>query len=254
MSYAPAKKKRRWVGPVIVLVVLIALVVAAFFVTEKLARDAAGGVISKPIRSALGSTSPVSVDLGPGLFLLQAASGSLDRVTVSTSGLPVGEGSGDLELVAQGLPLDTAGTADSITATVTLDATALQSVVPAGGTVSFSDGSFIVATQADFGGVPTPVELTVVPTAADGVIALETTAVAVNGSPVDLEDVRNGSYGPTGAALVAPAPLCVSTYLPAALTLSSARVEGDSLVLGFAGTAVKLSALSTKGECPTFGA
>lgn len=253
MSYAPPKKKRRWVGPVIILVVLIGLVVAAFFVAEKLARDAAGGVVAKPIRSALGSTAPVEVDLGPGLFLLQAASGSLDRVTVSTSGLPVGEGSGDLELVATGLPLDTAGTADSITATVTLDATALQSVVPAGGTVSFTDGAFIVATQADFGGVPTPVELTVVPTATEGVIALETTAVAVNGAPVDLEDVRNGSYGPTGASLVAPAPLCVNSYLPAALTLTSARVEGDSLVLGFAGTAVKLSALSTKGECPTFG-
>ena len=254
MSYQPPKKKRRWVGPVVVLAVLIGLVVAAFFVAEKLARDAAGGVIAPQVRNALGSTSKVDVDLGPGLFLLQAAGGSLDRVTISTEGLPVGEGSGDLELIARGLPLDIAGTADAIDATLTLDASALQSVVPAGSTVSFVDGAFVVATQADFGGVPTPVELTVVPTAAEGVIALETTAVAVNGSPVNLEDVRNGSYGPTGAALVAPAPLCVNTYLPAALALTSTEVAGDSLVLHFTGSAVKLNALSTKGTCPTFGA
>ncbi len=254
MSYQPPKKKRRWVGPVVVLAVLIGLVVAAFFVAEKLARDAAGGVIARPVANALGSTSPVDVDLGPGLFLLQAVGGSLDQVTISTDGLPVGEGSAGLELIAEGLPLDMGGTADSVTATLTLDAIALQSVVPAGSTVSFTDGAFVVASQADLGGTPTPIELTVVPTAADGVIALETTAVAVNGSPVDLEDVRNGSYGPTAAALIAPAPLCVNSYLPAALLLSSAAVKGDSLVLGFSGTAVKLSGLSTKGTCPTFGA
>lgn len=253
MSYAPQKKKHRWVGPVIVLSVLIGLVVAAFFVAEKLARDAAGGVISQPIRNALGTSGPVDVDLGSGLFLLQAAGGSLDEVTITTGGLPVGEGSADLLLVAQGLPLDTAGTADSITASLTLDATAMQSVVAEGSTVTFVPGAFVVESTADFGGVPTPVALTVVPSAAEGVIALEVTAVAVNGSPVDLEDVRNGSYGPTGAALLTPAPLCVNAYLPAALVLSSAAVKGDSLVLGFAGANVKINALSTKGVCPTIG-
>jgi hypothetical protein len=250
MSYQPPKKKRRWVGPVVVLAVLIALVVAAFFVAEKLARDAAGGVIARPVQKALGSTAPVDIDLGPGLFLVQAAGGSLDHVTISTTGLPVGEGSAELLLIAEGLPLDMGGTADSVDATLTLDSTALQSVVPAGGTVSFTDGAFVVASQPDLGVGPTPVELTVVPTAADGVIALEVTAVSVNGEPVELAAVQGGAYGPVAAALVAPAPLCVSSYLPAALTLSSAAVQGNSLVLEFTGSAVKLGSLSTKGSCP----
>jgi hypothetical protein len=250
MSYQPPKKKRRWVGPVVVLSVLIALVVAAFFVAEKLARDAAGGVIARPVQNALGSTAPVSIDLGPGLFLVQAAGGSLDHVTISTTGLPVGDGSAELLLIAEGLPLDMGGTADSVDATLTLDATAMQSVVPAGSTVTFTDGAFVVASQTDLGAGPTPIELTVIPTAAEGVIALEVTAVSVSGEPVELAAVQSGAYGAGAAALVAPAPLCVSSYLPAALVLSSAAVKGDTLVLGFTGTAVKLGSLSTKGACP----
>ena len=250
MSYAPPKKKRRWVGPVIVLVVLIGLVVAAFFVAEKLARDAAGGVIARPIQNALSSTSKVHVDLGPGLFLVQAASGSLDNVTISTDGLPVGEGTASLVLDTRGLPLDTGGTVDAVHATLSLDATAMQSVVPAGSTVTFSGSQFVVTAQADLGGVPAPVVLTVTPTAAEGVVSLEVTGVTVNGTEVAVEDVRNGAYGPAAAALVAPAPLCVSPYLPAALTLSGAKVVGQSLVLEFDGSAVKLGSLSTKGTCP----
>lgn len=250
MSYAPQKKKRRWVGPVIILVVLIGLVVAAFFVAEKLARDAAGGVIARPLASALNSDSKVHVDLGPGLFLSQAVGGRLDAVTISTDGVAVGEGTASLVLDTKGLPLDTGGTIDSVHATLSLDATAMQSVVPAGSTVSFAGTQFLVATQADLGGVPTPVQLTVTPTAVEGVVALEVTGVTVNGAEVAVEDVRNGAYGPAAAVLVAPAPLCVSPYLPAALTLSSAKVAGQSLVLEFDGKAVKLGSLSTKGTCP----
>ena len=249
MSYYPPKKKHRWVGPVVVLTVLIGLVVAAFFVAEKLARDAAGGVISRPIQSALESTSKVHVDLGPGLFLVQAAGGRLDAVTISTEGLPVGEGTASLVLDTVGLPLDMGGTVDSVHATLSLDAVAMQSVVPAGSTVAFAGGQFVVSSQADLGGVATPVDLTITPTATEGLVTLEVTEVAVNGAVVSLDDVRNGAYGPSAAALVAPAPLCVNPYLPAALTLSSAKVVGQNLVLGFDGKAVKLGSLSTKGTC-----
>jgi hypothetical protein len=254
MSYYPQqKKKRRWVGPVVVLGTLVILVVAAFFVAEKLARDAAVGIIAKPVRSALGASAPVTVELGPGLFLLQAAGGSLDTVTVSTKGLPVGEGSAALTLVAEGVPLSLDGTAQSVDAQVSLDATAMQSLVPEGSQVAFAATSFSVTSQVDIGGVPTPVVTSLVPTAAEGLISLEVTEVRINDAPVDLEQLRSGAYGPAGAALVAPAPMCVSSYLPASLVLSSAAVQGGHLVLELQGTAVKLSSLSTKGVCPVAG-
>jgi hypothetical protein len=249
--YSPARKKRRWVGPVVVLSVLVILVVAAFFVADKLARDAATGIVSAPIKSALGSTTPVSVDLGPGLFLLQAATGKLDHVLISTDGLPVGEGSAGLVLSARGLPLDPGGTVNSIHADLSLDAAAMQSVVPvAASTVTFDGEQFLVSTQADVGGTARPVVLSITPSASAGQITLTVTAVTVDGQAVSIDDARAGAYGAAAAALVSPPPLCVSSYLPASLTLATAAVQGDQLVLGFDGSKVGLSSLSTKGSCP----
>lgn len=251
--YQQPKKKRRWVGPVAVLGTILILVVAAFFVAEKLARDAAEGIVSKPVRNALNSNSPVTVDLGAGLFLVQAASGSLDHVTLTTAGLPVGAGSAALLLEAEGVPLSMDGTASAVHARVSLDDAAMQSLVPAGSTVAFAGTGFSVTSQLDLGGVPTPVVMTVVPSAAEGLISLEPTEVLVNGAPVALDDLRTGLYGPAAAALVAPAPLCVSSYLPASLVLTTAAVVDGQLVLEFEGAAVKLGSLSTKGTCPVAG-
>lgn len=253
MSYAPAKKKRRWVGPVVVLGVLAALIITAFFVAESLARDAAGAVISRPLQNALGTTSKVHVDLGEGLFLLQAAKGRLNEVTISTEGLPVGDGSASLVLVTRGLPLDMGGTVSEVDAELSLSAEAMQSVVPEGSTVAFAGSQFTVSSQTDLGLGPVPVVLSVTPTAVDGLVALEVTDITINGEAVDLAAAQAGTYGPAAAALATPAPLCVSPYLPAALTLTAAQVQGQALVLEFAGQKVSLGSLSTKGTCPTPG-
>jgi hypothetical protein len=249
MSYLPAKKKHRWVGPVVLLAVLIALVLAAFFVLEKLARDAAGGVVATPIQKALGATSKVQVDLGPGLFLPQAVSGSLDEVRITTAGLPVGEGTAELDLLAIGLPLDMGGTATSLHATVSLDATALASVLQNGGTVQFTADGFIVSSETDIGGTPTPVALTVTPAAGEGAVTLDVTAITINGEQIEVEAARSGAYGPAAAALADPAPICVAQYLPEALKLQTATVNGNGLVLSLQGASVRVGSLSTKGSC-----
>lgn len=253
MSYMPAKKKRRWVGPVVVLGILAGLIIAAFFVAESLARDAAGAVISRPIQNSLGTTSKVHVDLGEGMFLLQAAKGRLTEVTISTEGLPVGDGTASLVLVTTGLPLDTGGTVNEVDAELSLSATAMQSVVPEGSTVAFAGTQFTVTSETDLGAGPAPVVVTATPTAAEGVVALEVTEITVNGEPIDLEAARAGSYGSAAAALATPAPLCVSPYLPAALSLTGAKVQGSALLLSFTGQKVSLGGLSTKGTCPVAG-
>lgn len=250
MSYAQPRRKRRWVGPVVVLGTLVALIVAAFFVAEKLARDAAGDVVRGPIQSALGSSSRVDVDLGPGIFLFQAVTGRLDHVTISTEGVPVGAGKGALTLEAEGLPLDIGGTVTAISAELALDATAMQSAGPEGSTVAFEGEQLVVSSQVAVGGAARPVVVHVTPSVADGQVALTVTDMTVDGKPVDLAKAKAGAYGPEVAALVAPKALCVSGSLPASLTLTTAAVKGDHLVLGLSGKAVTLSSLGKKGTCP----
>jgi hypothetical protein len=250
MSYTQPRKKHRWVGPVVVLGTLVILIVAAFFVADKLARDAAGDVVRGPIRSALGSSSRVDVDLGPGIFLFQAAKGRLDHVTISTEGVPIGAGTGALVLDAHGLPLDLGGTVTKIHAELSLDGTAMQSVVPLeGSTVTFEGEQFVVAAQIPVGGAPRAVVLHITPSVVDANVAMAVTALTVDGTDVSIEDAKAGAYGPEVAALVSPAPLCVSGFLPASLVLSSAAVTGDHLVLGLDGTKMSLGSLGTKGSC-----
>lgn len=250
MSYTQPRKQHRRVGPVVVLGVLVGLIVAAFFVANKLASDAAADLVRGPIQTALGSKARVDVDLGPGIFLFQAASGRLDHVTISTTGVPVGAGSGALELVADGLPLDIGGTVTKLHATLSLDATSMQSVVPVqGSTITFEGDQFVVTSQVPVGGAPRAVVLHVTPSAAGGQVALGVTAVSVDGNDVSVDDAKAGAYGAEVAALVSPAPLCVSGFLPASLVLSSAAVHGDHLVLELDGKSVSLASLATKGSC-----
>ena len=255
MTHAPARKKRRWVGPVVILSILVILIVAALFVAEKLARDAAAAVITKPIQEALGTDQDVDVDFGGGFLIFQALGGSVDHVTVTASDIAFAGASGDIELTASGVPLNIEGTVASLGATVSIDESSMQALVPAlsgsGGTVTFENDQLVLSTATDFLGSTVPVVIGLVPSAANGALSFEPVSMTVNGEDVSIDDVRAGAYGPGAAAMLTPATVCVAELLPASLTLDGATIHGDSLALSFAGSQVSLSGggFSTKGSC-----
>jgi hypothetical protein len=235
--------------------ILVILVVAAFLVAEKLARDAAAAAITKPIQSALGTDQDVDVDFGGGFLLLQALGGSVDHVTVTASDVAFAGASGEVVLTASGVPLDIHGTVATLGATVSVDESSVQALVPAlsgsGGTVSFESNQLVLATEADFLGQTVPVVVALVPAAANGALSFEAVSMTVNGDDVSLDDVRAGAYGAGAAAMIAQPSVCVAELLPASLTLSGAAIDGGSLVLTFAGSEVSLSGdgFTTKGSC-----
>jgi hypothetical protein len=255
MTHAPARKRRRWVGPVVILSILVILIVAAFLVAEKLARDAAETAITKPIQDALGTDQKVDVDFGGGFLILQALGGSVDEVTVTASDVAFAGASGDIGLTAAGVPLNIEGTVASLGATVSIDESSIQALVPAlsgtGGTVTFENDQLVLTTQADILGQSVPVVIVLVPSAANGMLSFEPVSMTVNGDDVSIDDVRAGAYGPGPAAMLTPPSVCVAELLPASLTLSSAGITGKSLVLGFAGSEVSLAGggFTTKGSC-----
>ena len=251
---AATRRPRRWLGPVVILGVLVVLVVAAYFVAERLARDAAADLVSAPIKKALGSTQPVAVDFGAGSFLLQAASGKLDSVSVATDDVPLGPATGDVALQATGVPLDTEKSVSALSATVSIDETGVQALVPAalaGGSLSFAGDALVVTGSTTMFGQTAPVEVTLQPAVAGGSVTFEVVAMTVGGQDVSVDEVRAGRYG-TDAATLATAPsVCVAQYLPAALGLNTAKIANGHLVIEFAGRNVALSgaSFSTKGTC-----
>ena len=256
MTPAPSHRRgRRWVGPVVILGILVILVVAAFFVAEKLARDAAAAVITKPIQSALGTGQAVDVDFGSGFLILQALGGSVDHVTVTASNVAFAGASGDIVLTAEGVPLSTEGTVASLGATVSVNESSVQALIPAlsasGGTLAFDNDQIVLTTQADFLGGSVPVVITLVPSAANGLLSLDPVNMTVNGDDVSIDDARSGAYGPGAAALLTPQTVCVAELLPASLALTSAGIHGEALVLAFAGSNVSLTGggFTTKGSC-----
>ena len=252
------RPKRRWVGMTIGLLVFAALVVGTLVIGEKLGRDFAVDLVRDQIGGALGleSNEGVTVDLGSGSLIAQAVSGGLDGVQISSADVPIGAATADVVLSATGVPLDPGGSMSTLSATVVLDEAALQALsasltdAPVA-SVDLVDGTLVITTTTAAFGQELPATVTMVPAAGEGVVAFTVSAMTVNNGPVDVAAAQAGAYGPGAAAAASPRALCVAEFLPAALTLNTVTVAGDTLVIGLSGTKVPLSGggLSTKGEC-----
>lgn len=255
MTHAQAPKKRRWVGPVVVLGVLVILIIVAFLVAEKLTRDAAASAITKPIQDALGTSQKVDVDFGGGFLILQALSGRVDAVTVTASDVAFAGASGDIVLTATGVPLNIEGTVSSLGAKLSIDESSIQALLPAltetGGAVALDGNQLVVTSQADILGQSVPVVVVLVPSAANGTLSFEPVSMTVNGDDVSVDDVRAGAYGPGPAAMLSPPTVCVAELLPSSLSLTSAAIDGGALVLELSGSEVSFAGggFTTKGSC-----
>lgn len=256
------RKKRKWVGMTIVLGIFVGLIVAIVVIGEHLAKDFAGGLVEDQVASALAveDADTVSVEFGGGPLLAQAISGSLDEVVISVEDAVLGPTTGDLRLVAAGVPLDLQGGVATMSATVSFSPPALQALAPSltdapitGVEVIGSDLVFTSTTDA--GGVAVPVTVSLTPSAADGVVVFSAAALTANGETLDVAQAQAGAYGPVAALLSTPRALCLAPYLPAAFELTGAEVSQGALVVTFTGTNVSLSGggLGTKGECVVAG-
>ena len=255
MSHATARTKRRWLGPVLVVAVLVLLIIIAFAIAEKLVRDGASAALSEPIKQIFGTDSDVQVDFGQGSVIVQALSGSIDAVTVDADGVTLGPSIGRIHVVANGVPLSVDGTVRTLAAELYFDAAGVSSLVAsssgAAATTQLDGEHIVVTTESAVAGQTVPVVVTLSPSAVDGRLGLSVVALSVNGSVVDVDAARSGVYGAELAALVQGQSVCVAEQLPASLALDSATVVGDRLVLGFIGNNLALAGggLTTKGAC-----
>jgi hypothetical protein len=248
----------RWVGWVIVLGVVAALVTFALVESDKIARDVAGGVVRTGVTSALDlpEGQQVDVDLGGGLLVFQAVTGSIDDVEITVPGVAFNGATGTLVLRASDVPLDAGEPVGTIDADIRLDSANMMILAGYLSAAPLSSVTLAEATMtlgADLAGTATTLAL--VPTVTElGQVVFTPGAATAGGAPVSPEELAAGPLGPAAAVLFSSQPLCVAQELPAALSVSKAGVEGTDFVVTATGSDVALSSLGTKGTCEAVAA
>ena len=222
----------RWIGWIVVLAVVGALVTFALIEGDKIVRDIATGVVRTGVTSALElpEGQKVDVELGDGLLVFQAVTGKIDSVDVHIPGYVFGGATGTLDLTITGVPLDPGKPVAGVSADVSFDEAnmlllgAYLSSAPLNSVVLADDA---ITIGADLAG----------------------NAVTVALAPSTVEEVLAGPLAPLAAPMLTSQALCVGQYLPAKLAVSGVVVRDKQLVITAKGADVALAALASKGNC-----
>ena len=245
-------KRFRWIGWLVVLAVVGGLVFFAISEGDKVARDVASDVVRSGVTNALElpEGTEVDVDLGGGILLFQAVTGSIDEVVVRVPNVAVAEAAGTLVLTLNGVALDPSKPVDTLTADIEIDAANTGLLGARLSQAPFT--SLVLADQlitigADLGGNAVTASLT--PAVAAGVVTFAPTGLTVGGVAATVEEVLAGPLAPGAGPLLTSQPFCVADYLPETVAVTGASVVGDKFVITASGTGVRLSSLASTGAC-----
>jgi hypothetical protein len=253
------RKKHRARRALTILLVIVIVLVAGFFVADYFAKKYATDYVRTQVASSLGlpSTAPVSVDLGSGSILLQAATGAIDHVKVDVNPIVLDGLSGSATLTATGVPLSQTTPVKTLEVTVSVPTTtittaiarvpALESLKPV---VTMSGTHVVVTGTLLVFGFPQAIGATLTPVVTGGEPGFTINTASLDGATVSAAVLNRYLPGLT-ALLESGTSLCIANDLPKAFTLTGIAVQGQSLVSTFAGNGVELNgaALAQKGTC-----
>ncbi len=252
----PAPRRRsRWPW-IIAAIVVVALAIAAWFAGEAIAR----GLVERTIRDevvtrlALPADQEVDVQV-PGAVLPQLIGGRFDEIRIASDAVTLGPLTGDVSVRARGVAIRGDVAADDASATLTLgedDLRALMSTVdgfPAD-TLGLDAPDVTMSTEIDIFGLVIPVGAALTPSAADGDLVLTPASLQVAGADISADDLKN-QFGIAANAVIRDWGVCIRKYIPAGITLTDARVVGETLVadLDIDGRIAADPALQKIGTC-----
>lgn len=248
---------RRMIGPLIFILIFVGLIGGAVYGADKLARDAVTGIISDKIATTLKlpSEKGVSVDLGDGLFIVQAVTGSIDTVHIIVKGATFGGFTGDLVLDATGVPTDQSQPTETLKVNLALDEASTKAFAKAfasgrKASAKFGDNLVLAKSTVSGGGASVPVVIAFTPSVVDGALVLKPKTVSVNGDSKSVSAFKKSTIGKAARSLTTTRDICVASYLPETLTLTGLTVTKGAASLVASGTGVRLSGgLTTLGVC-----
>ncbi|MBN9178412.1 MAG: DUF2993 domain-containing protein [Microbacterium sp.] len=253
---SPARHRaRRWPW-LVALVAVAALAVGAWFAGEYIAR----GIVERTVRDqvqkelSLPADQQIDVDI-PGPILPQLVSGTLGEITLASRDVPLGQLAGDVVVRASGVPIRGDGPAQDASASITLDAAQVQALLatvedfPAS-TVTLAEPDIRVAMELRLFALTVPVGVGLTPSATAGQLVLTPTTLTVADAQISAQALLD-QFGAVASTVVRDWDVCVAQYLPAGMTLTDVRVEGDHVVADFAidGDIIHDRSLQQKGTC-----
>lgn len=253
----PARPRRRGLVAALVVVGIVVVLGVAAIIAETVARAQAQALIAGEVRSALQleADHPVDVAIAGPPVLWQAAGGRFERITVDVPELAIGDLRGDLSLIAEGTPLDTAQTTESVQAVFEVaeaDVAALAGLLSGAVAtdVRLDDREIRFETGFDLFGVPFTIGIGLTPTVEEGQLAFTPSSVVLGDERLDAEQLQQ-QFGDIVAPLFASQRVCVAQYLPQALELTAVQVGDEQLLVVFQGANVALGGpeFSTLGTC-----
>lgn len=253
------RKKHRGRRALIVLLVIVVVFVAGFLVGDYFAKKYATDYVRAQVASSLGlpSTTPVTVDLGSGSILLQAATGEINDVNISIDPIVLDGLSGSATLTAHGVPLNQTSPVRTLdvkvivpTSTVSTAISQVPSLKSLKPTVTIAGKHVAVAGTVYVFGFPQSIGATLTPKVTTGVPGFTIETASLDGATVSASVLDRYLPGLT-TLLESGTSLCIANQLPKAFTLTSIAVHGQTIVSRFTGNGVELNAaaLSQKGTC-----
>lgn len=251
----PPRRRR---GPFVVLAALALLVVAGL-VADGVVR----GVAEERVREQVGSAVDVPADEVEATVhgfpvLLQLAHGRLQEVDATVPGADLGSVSGDLEFTATGVPVSGGGAVEGVEARFAMgeddlaragDLFGLASITG----VSLAEPEVRIGAEFEVFGISVGVAVGLEPSVEDGALVVTPSSVALNGAQTTVQAIRD-QFGTLLDGVLQPRSVCLADRLPASLTLESAEVDGDRLIVALGGSEVLLDAESLESGTGSCGA
>lgn len=251
----PRRRRRVWPW-IVALVVVLGLLVAAWFIVDAVAKDLATKAVRQQVRSQFGlpPDQPVDVDI-TGPLLPQLVIGDFGEVRIAADDVTIEGLTGDVSVVLRDLSIRDGFAMSGGSATVALDQGQLRALMaqtdgfPAD-TVGLADPDVTMTFTLSLFGAPFPVGVALTPSAADGDLVLTPASIELGGAQVTADDVRR-RFGGLADGVLRDWDVCLAQYLPAGIVLQSASVSGGELVAGFSirGDLLTDPAQQAKGTC-----
>jgi hypothetical protein len=254
---AHGSERRRPLWPWITLGVVLVLLVVAFIAVDAFARGVARDEIGSRLVSGLGlpAGTPVEVEVGGGPVLFQLAAGQLDSVDVAIEDATFGRLTGDLDIHAEGVPLDASAPTELIEVRYAMPESEVAefreelSGLPLD-SITLEDPEIVTTTSFRLFGFPVSVGMGLEPSADAGQLIFTPTTIIVQDQEFSADSLRSApGFGPLATVLLQQQPVCIAQELPAALVLDSISVEGDELVAHLSAHDAALGTFGTKGTC-----